>query len=57
MKIKPAEEWFKQAEYDFKSAEAMLESSRYIYVVFILYLCVIFQFKKALKGIFAKVCK
>jgi len=54
MKIKPAEEWFKQVEYDFKSAEAMLESSRYI---FILYLCVIFQFKKALKGIFAKVFK
>lgn len=51
MKIKQAEEWFKQAEYDFKTAEAMLESGRYVYVVFMCHLSI----EKALKGIYAKV--
>ena len=27
-------EWFRQAEYDMKTAEAMFKARRYIYVVF-----------------------
>ncbi|MDQ3020582.1 MAG: HEPN domain-containing protein [Bacteroidota bacterium] len=51
MKIKLPDEWFKQADYDFKTAEAMLESRRYVYVVFMCHLSI----EKALKGVFAKV--
>ncbi len=51
MKIKLSEEWLKQAKYDYKTAEAMYESKRYIYAVFMCHLCI----EKALKGIYARV--
>jgi HEPN domain-containing protein len=33
-KFKPPEEWFKQAVYDLETAQAMFETKRYIYTVF-----------------------
>jgi HEPN domain-containing protein len=53
MKIKLPEEWFKQAKYDLKTAEAMFDSKRYIYSVFMCHLSI----EKALKGIYAHVVK
>jgi HEPN domain-containing protein len=44
------EEWFKQAEYDLGTAEAMFRSRRYIYCIFMCHLCL----EKALKGLLAK---
>lgn len=44
------EEWFKQANYDLDTAEAMFRSRRYIYSVFMCHLCL----EKALKGLLAK---
>lgn len=46
---KTATEWFKQSDYDFGTAEAMFQSRRYIYAVFMCHLCI----EKALKGIIA----
>lgn len=46
---KQTEEWFKQAEYDLGTAEAMFRSRRYIYTVFMCHLCL----EKALKGLLA----
>jgi HEPN domain-containing protein len=43
-------EWFKQAEYDMKTAEAMFDSRRYIYVVFMCHMAI----EKALKGLYAQ---
>lgn len=40
------QEWFAQSEYDLGSAEAMFDSGRYMYVVFMCHLAV----EKALKG-------
>lgn len=40
-------EWFSQSEYDLGSAEAMFDSGRYIYAVFMCHLAV----EKALKGL------
>ncbi|MBI4330128.1 MAG: HEPN domain-containing protein [Chloroflexi bacterium] len=48
--FKPPEEWFKQAEYDLKTAEAMLKARRYINAVFMCHLAI----EKALKGLYAK---
>jgi len=48
--IKPPEEWFKQADYDLETAEAMFKTKRYIYTVFMCHLSV----EKALKGLYAK---
>jgi HEPN domain-containing protein len=48
--FKPPEEWFAQAEYDLGTAEAMFETGRYIYTVFMCHLCI----EKALKGLYAK---
>ena len=45
---KQPEEWFKQAAYDLKTAEIMLENKRFIYAVFMCHLAV----EKALKGIY-----
>jgi len=45
---KAAEEWFRQAEYDMRTAEAMFESKRYIHTVFMCHLAV----EKALKGLY-----
>lgn len=44
------EEWFKQADYDLGTAEAMFRSRRYIYSIFMCHLCL----EKALKGLLAK---
>jgi len=48
--FKPHEEWFKQADYDLKTAKAMLKTGRYIYTVFMCHLSI----EKALKGLYAK---
>jgi HEPN domain-containing protein len=45
---KDSKEWFKQAEYDIKTAEAMFTAKRYIYVVFMCHLSI----EKALKGLY-----
>ena len=50
MAIKPPEEWFKQAEYDYDTAKAMFNAGRYIYTVFMCHLTI----EKALKGLYAK---
>jgi HEPN domain-containing protein len=49
-KFKPTEEWFKQADYDLETAEAMFKTGRYIYTVFMCHLSI----EKALKGLYAK---
>lgn len=48
--FKPPEEWFKQADYDLKTAEALFKTSRYLYTVFMCHLSI----EKALKGFYAK---
>lgn len=50
MAIKPPEEWFKQAQYDYDTAKAMFNAGRYIYTVFMCHLTI----EKALKGLHAK---
>ncbi|MFH0788814.1 MAG: HEPN domain-containing protein [Pseudomonadota bacterium] len=45
---KGPEEWFKQAEYDMKTAEGLFQSGRYICVVFMCHLSI----EKALKGLY-----
>jgi HEPN domain-containing protein len=45
---KQPEEWFKQAAYDLKTAEIMLENKRFIYAVFMCHLAI----EKAIKGIY-----
>ena len=47
---KAVKEWFRQADYDMKTAEALFESKRYIYAVFMCHLAV----EKALKGLYQK---
>lgn len=49
-KLKLPEEWFKQADYDLKTASAMFKAGRYIYTVFMCHLSI----EKALKGLYAK---
>lgn len=49
-KHKPPDEWFKQADYDLGTANAMFEAERYIYTVFMCHLSI----EKALKGLYAK---
>lgn len=49
-KFKPSEEWFKQAEYDLDTADALFKTGRYIYTVFMCHLSI----EKALKGLFAR---
>lgn len=41
-------EWLRQADYDMETAEAMFESGRYIYAVFMCHL----SLEKALKGLY-----
>ncbi len=53
MALKPVEEWFRQAEYDLGTAEAMFKSRRYIYTVFMCHLGI----EKALKGLYTKSVK
>ena len=38
--VKGPEEWFKQAEYDIKTAEAMFATKKYVYVVFMSHLSI-----------------
>ena len=47
------EEWMRQADYDFETAECMFQSARYIYAVYMCHLVV----EKALKAAFQKSCK
>jgi HEPN domain-containing protein len=49
-KIKPPEEWFKQASYDLKTAGALFKTGRYVYTVFMCHLCI----EKALKGLYTR---
>lgn len=49
-KIKSSQEWSRQAEYDMETAEALLDSGRYIYCVFMCHLSI----EKALKALYAK---
>lgn len=44
------EDWLLQTEYDLETAEAMLKSGRYIYVIFFCHLAI----EKGLKGIYQK---
>ena len=46
-----SQEWMKQADYDFETAEAMFQAGRYIYSVFMCHLAI----EKALKGVVYKV--
>ena len=48
-KMKSSQEWSRQAEYDMETAEAMLDSGRYIYCVFMCHLSI----AKALKALYA----
>jgi HEPN domain-containing protein len=50
LKFKSPNEWFLQAQYDMDTAEAMFQSGRYMYAVFMSHLCI----EKALKGLYAK---
>lgn len=45
---KKPEQWIKQADYDLATAEAMLSTGRYFYVVFMCHLSI----EKALKGLY-----
>ena len=47
---KGPEEWFKQSDYDIKTAGAMFVARRYVYVVFMCHL----SLEKALKGLYQK---
>lgn len=49
-RFNPPEEWFKQADYDFKAAVAMFDAGKYIYTVFMCHLSI----EKALKGLYAR---
>jgi len=46
--FKASKEWFKQAKYDLETAQAMFETGRYIYTVFMCHLSI----EKGLKGLF-----
>src|SRR3990172_9793433 len=49
--LKPqTKHWLEMAEYDLGTAEAMLKSRRYVYVIFFFHLCV----EKALKALLAE---
>lgn len=48
--LKISQEWFKQADYDIKTAAAMFAAKKYIYTVFMCHL----SMEKALKGLYAK---
>ncbi|MFA5805017.1 MAG: HEPN domain-containing protein [Melioribacteraceae bacterium] len=49
-KFKPAEEWLLQAEYDMDTAEAMFNSGRFIYAIFMIHL----SLEKAVKAVYAQ---
>ena len=43
-------EWFRQADYDLKTAEIMFDNKRYIYAAFMCHLAI----EKALKGLYTR---
>lgn len=47
---KEPEQWFKQAQYDLSTAEAMFDAKKYIYVIFMCHLAI----EKAPKGLYSK---
>lgn len=47
---KKPNEWFKQADYDIKTAEYLFKGGRYVYAVFMCHLSI----EKALKGLYQK---
>ncbi|MBM4330373.1 MAG: HEPN domain-containing protein [Deltaproteobacteria bacterium] len=47
---KKPDEWFKQADYDMKTAEYLFKGRRYVYSVFMCHLSI----EKALKGLYQK---
>ena len=47
---KKPDEWFKQADYDIKTAEYLFKGRRYVYAVFMCHLSI----EKALKGLYQK---
>jgi len=44
-------EWFLQSDYDFGTAQAMLQSDRYVYVIFMCHL----SLEKAIKGLYFEI--
>ena len=48
--MKAYKEWLLQSDYDFNTAQAMFETGRYFYSVFMCHLSI----EKCLKGLFAK---
>jgi len=49
--MKKSQEWLRQSAYDMKTAEAMFNSKRYIYAVFMCHLSI----EKALKGLYTQI--
>ena len=49
-KYKHPEEWFKQADYDLETADAMFKACKYIYTIYMCHLSI----EKALKGLYAQ---
>jgi HEPN domain-containing protein len=47
---KDQKEWFRQADYDMETAQALFDAGRYIYAVFMCHLSI----EKALKGLYFK---
>lgn len=47
---KKPEEWFRQADYDIKTADYLCKGGKYIYAVFMCHLAI----EKALKGLYQK---
>ena len=48
--MKSFQEWFHQSDYDISTAEAMFDSGRYFYSVFMCHLSI----EKSLKGLYVK---
>jgi len=49
--MKNTREWLRQSAYDMKTAEAMFDTKRYIYAVFMCHLSI----EKALKGLYTQI--
>jgi len=48
--FKPLQEWFKQADYDLKTAQSLFKTGKFLYTVFMCHLSI----EKALKGLYAR---
>ena len=51
--MKSRDEWYRQAQYDMDTAQAMFDSGRYIYAIFMSHL----SLEKALKGYYSEHCQ